>query len=73
MVPAKLEMMPAKIRRLMPLPMPFSVMRSPIHMASAVPAARQKPMVIRPSGPCVDAPRPAVSATACTKPRPTVT
>ena len=42
----KREMMPAKISRETPLPIPFSVMRSPIHMASAVPPARQMPMVI---------------------------
>ena len=28
----------------MPLPMPFSVMRSPTHMARAVPAAMETPM-----------------------------
>ena len=62
---ARLEMMPAKISREMPLPMPFSVMRSPIHMAIAVPAARQKPMVSRPRGPLVAlACRPMVSAMA---------
>ena len=32
--------MPAKIRKLMPLPMPRSVMSSPIHIASSVPPAR---------------------------------
>ena len=36
--------MPAKISNEMPLPMPFSVMRSPIHIASAVPAAIERPI-----------------------------
>ena len=32
--------MPAKMMKLMPLPMPRSVMSSPIHIARTVPAAR---------------------------------
>ena len=39
----RLEMMPTKISREMPLPMPLSVMRSPIHMARAVPPAMDTP------------------------------
>ena len=38
-----LEMIPAKISREIPLPMPFSVMRSPIHIAKAVPPAMVMP------------------------------
>ena len=37
--PGKLAMIPTKISSDTPLPMPFSVMRSPIHMVKAVPAA----------------------------------
>ncbi len=69
---AKFAIMPAKIRRLMPLPRPFSVIRSPIHMARAVPVARQKPMVNTFRKPSA-ALRPVVRATAWRKPRPTVT
>ena len=36
-------MIPAKISSEMPLPSPFSVMRSPIHMARAVPPAMLTP------------------------------
>ena len=32
--------MPAKMMKLMPLPMPRSVMSSPIHITSTVPAVR---------------------------------
>ena len=32
--------MPAKMMKLMPLPMPRSVINSPIHIASTVPAVR---------------------------------
>ena len=39
----RLEMIPAKISSEMPLPRPFSVMRSPIHMARAVPPAMLTP------------------------------
>ena len=39
----RLEMIPAKISRLMPLPIPFSVIRSPIHIARAVPPAMLTP------------------------------
>ena len=71
---AMLEMMPAKISREMPLPMPFSVMRSPIHMAMAVPADRHIAMVIRPRNALVAfAFRPMVRAIACRKARPRVT
>ena len=54
--------------------MPFSVMRSPIHIASAVPAAMQKPIVIKPKvPPLACAPMAEVSATAWRKPKATVT
>ena len=39
------ETMEANIRNEMPLPMPLSVMRSPIHIRSAVPAVQQMPIV----------------------------
>ena len=39
----RLEMIPAKISRDTPFPRPFAVIRSPIHMASAVPAAMLTP------------------------------
>ena len=41
----RLEMIPVKISRETPLPMPSLVMRSPIHMARAVPPAMVTPMV----------------------------
>ena len=37
--------MEAKISMEIPLPMPFSVIRSPSHMRNAVPAAEQTQMV----------------------------
>ena len=37
--------MPAKMMKLMPLPMPRSVMSSPIHMTSTVPAVSVKSCV----------------------------
>ena len=37
--------MPMNISMDMPLPMPFSVMRSPIHMARAEPAVRVRPII----------------------------
>ena len=39
----RFEMIPTKISRLTPLPTPFSVIRSPIHIASAVPPAIHTP------------------------------
>ena len=41
----RLDTIPTKISSEMPLPMPLSVIRSPIHMASAVPAAMHRPII----------------------------
>ena len=38
--------MPAKMMKLMPLPMPRSVMSSPIHITSTVPATSEKIIVM---------------------------
>ena len=38
--PGRPATMPPKMMKLMPLPMPRSVMSSPIHMSSTVPAVR---------------------------------
>ena len=70
-------MIPAKINSEMPLPTPFLVIRSPIHIDSAVPAAIEIPMTqdVMKGEPKVSdfiAPMPTTRPTAWMKPSTTV-
>ena len=69
----RLEMIPAKMSMEMPLPMPFSVTRSPIHMAKAVPPAMLTPTSTVLNQPSRMTLRLAVKPMACTTAKPTVT